>query len=95
MVCGFLARTGVPWRLMPNDLPPWYVVYQQTQRWLPAGCFAALDDDLRLLLREAKERNRQPSAALFESRTRQSTPESGPDTFPSFVPFSSFPSPIK
>ncbi len=73
----WVVRAGAPWRMMPNDLPPWYVVYQQTQRWLAAGCFAALVDDLRLLLREAQGRNRQPSAAIFDSRTLQSTPESG------------------
>ena len=53
------------------------MVYQQTQRWLAAGCFAALVDDLRLLLREAQGRKRQPSAVIFDSRTLQSTPESG------------------
>jgi transposase len=73
----WIVRAGAPWRMMPNDLPPWYIVYQQTQRWLAAGCFTALVDDLRLLLREAKGRNRQPSAAIFDSRTLQSTPESG------------------
>src|SRR5512135_1595765 len=73
----WIALAGAPWRLMPNDLLPWWVVYQQTQRWLAAGCFAAIVDDLRLLLREAKGRNRQPSAAIFDSRTLQSTPESG------------------
>ncbi len=73
----WIARAGAPWRMMPNDLPPWWVVYQQTQRWLVAGCFASIVDDLRLLLREAKGRNRQPSAAIFDSRTLQSTPESG------------------
>lgn len=73
----WIARAGAPWRMMPNDLPPWWVVYQQTQRWLAAGCFAALVDDLRLRLREAKGRTRQPSAAIFDSRTLQSTPESG------------------
>jgi transposase len=73
----WITRTGAPWRMMPNDLPPWYIVYQQTQRWLAAGCFTALADDLRLLLREAQGRNRQPSAAIFDSRTLQSTPESG------------------
>src|SRR5947209_15938132 len=52
------------------------VVYQHTQRWVAAGCFTALVDDLRLLLREAKGRNRQPSAAIFDSRTLQSTPRS-------------------
>lgn len=73
----WIARAGAPWRMMPNDLPPWWVVSQQTQRWLAAGSFAAIVDDLRLLLREAQGRNRQPSAAIFESRTMQSTPESG------------------
>jgi transposase len=73
----WMARAGAPWRLMPNDLPPWYIVYQQTQRWVAAGCFAAIVDDLRLLLREAQGRTRQPSAAIFDSRTLQSTPESG------------------
>jgi hypothetical protein len=53
------------------------VVYQQTQGWVAAGCFTALVDDLRLLLREAKGRNRQPSAAILDSRTLQSTSESG------------------
>jgi transposase len=73
----WIVRAGAPWRLMPNDLPPWWAVYQQTQRWLAAGCFEALVDDLRLLLREAQGRNRQPTAAILDSRTLQSTPESG------------------
>ena len=77
MACAGLYEQVRASRMMPNDLPPWYVVYQQTQRWLAAGCFTALVDDLRLLLREAKGRNRQPSAAIFDSRTLQSTPESG------------------
>jgi hypothetical protein len=44
---------------------------------LAAGCFAAIVDDLRLLMREAKGRDRQPMASIFESRTLQSRPESG------------------
>ena len=73
----WIVRAGAPWRMMPNDLPPWYIVYQQAQRWLAAGCFAAIVDDLRLLLREAAGRTRQPSAAILDSRTRPPTPESG------------------
>ena len=30
----WFVRAGCPWRMMPNDLPPWYVVFQQTHRWL-------------------------------------------------------------
>ncbi len=60
-----------------RGLPPWSIVYQQAQRWLQAGCFEAIVNDLRAVLRLAAGRNREPSAAIFASRTLQSTPESG------------------
>lgn len=73
----YIVKTGAPWRWMPNDLPPWAAVYQQTQRWLAAGCFEALVDDLRAVLRLAAGRRAEPSAAIIDSRTLRSTPESG------------------
>jgi transposase len=54
------------------------MVYQQTRRWLAAGCFEAIVHDLRAVLRFAEGRNPEPTAAIFDSRTIQSTPESGP-----------------
>jgi transposase len=47
----YILKTGAPWRWMPDDLPPWPAVYQQAQRWPAAGCFEALADDLRAVLR--------------------------------------------
>jgi transposase len=73
----WLVRAGATWRLMPHDLPPWEVVYQQTQRWLRAGVFEAIVHDLRELLRVAAGRKPRPTAAVLDSRTLQSTPESG------------------
>jgi transposase len=73
----YIVRTGMQWRMMPNDLPPWYTVYQQTQRWIKAGVFEALVHDLRMLLREIAGRHPQPSAAIFDGRVLQSSPESG------------------
>ena len=73
----WIVRTGSQWRLMPHDLPPWYTVYQQAQRWIAAGVFEDMVHDLRALLRLAKGKNEQPSAAIFDGRTVQSTPESG------------------
>jgi len=73
----WLVRAGCSWRLMPNDLPPWPAVQQQTQRWVRAGCFENMAHDLRLLLRLAAQRNEAPSAAILDSRTLQSTPERG------------------
>jgi transposase len=73
----FIVRTGMQWRMMPHDLPPWDIVYQQTRRWMAAGCFAAIVHDLRALLRLAAGRASEPTAAILDSRTLQSTPESG------------------
>ena len=73
----WIVRAGSPWRYMANDLPPWEVVYQQTQRWIRAGVFEAMVHDLRELLRMAQGRTPDPSAAVIDSRTLQSTPESG------------------
>lgn len=74
----WLIRAGAAWRMLPNDLPPWHVVYDQTQRWLKAGVFEAMVQDLRGVLRVAQRRQEQPSAVILDSRTLQSTPESGP-----------------
>jgi transposase len=73
----WIVRTGAQWRMMPHDLPPWSAVYQQTQRWLKAGVFEAIVHDLRAVLRLAAGRNAEPSAAIFDSRTLQASPESG------------------
>ncbi len=73
----YIARGGLQWRLMPHDLPPWQAVYQQTRRWLRAGVFAAIVHDLRTLLRLAQGRTATPTAVILDSRTLQSTPESG------------------
>lgn len=73
----YLVRAGCSWRMLPNDLPPWYTVFQQTQRWLAAGSFEAIVHDLRMMVRLAVGRNAQPSAAIFDGRTLGSTPESG------------------
>ena len=73
----WLVRSGAPWRYLPKDFPPWSMVYQQTRRWLAAGCFEAIVHDLRAVLRFAAGRDPEPTAAILDSRTLQSTPESG------------------
>src|SRR5206468_8715015 len=58
----WIVRTGAQWRWLPHDLPPWYTVYQQAQRWVQAGVFAAIVHDLRRLLREIEGRAPDPRA---------------------------------
>jgi transposase len=73
----WIVRSGAPWRMLPHDFPPWEAVYQQTQRWLSAGVFEAMVHDLRALLRLSEGRGKEPTAAILDSRTLRSTPESG------------------
>jgi transposase len=73
----FVAKTGCQWRSLPNDFPPLTAVYQKMRRWAFAGIFEDIARDLRILIRILEDRNPQPSAAIMDGRTLQSTPESG------------------
>jgi len=73
----WIVRTGSPWRYMPHDLPPYYTVYQQAQRWYRAGVFEALVADLRVMIRLGNGRNVEPTAAIIDSRTLRGTVENG------------------
>jgi transposase len=73
----WVLRTGAPWRYLPNDLPPWHTVYQQTKRWERAGVFEALVADLRTLIRLGEGKREQPTAAIIDSRTLQGSVENG------------------
>lgn len=73
----YIVKTGNQWRFMPHDLPPWPAAYQQMQRWLRAGCFEKIVEDVQSLLRHFGGRKGQPTAVAIDSRTLQSTPESG------------------
>ncbi len=73
----YVVRTGIQWRYLPNDFPPWSAVYQQARRWMHAGVFEAIAHDLRIVERILKDRGEDPSAVVLDARTLQSTPESG------------------
>ena len=47
------------------------------RRWLKARVFESIAHDLRAVLRIAEGRKEMPTAAIFDSRTLQSTVESG------------------
>jgi transposase len=73
----WVVRTGAPWRYLPGDFPPWPAVSQQARRWMEAGCFESLVQDLRLLVRVLQGRPALPSATILDGRVLQSSPESG------------------
>ncbi len=82
-----LVRCGTPWRLIPQDLPPWVVVYQQTQRWIRSSrrwCMISgkyyggeKDEKPKPLLRswraapEKQRRRAEPAAAMTARRVEK------------------------
>src|SRR5687768_5853861 len=73
----YVVKTGCQWDFLPHDFPPVSAVYQQARRWVAAGVFEEITHDLRMILRMVGEREAQPTAAVLDGRTLQSTPESG------------------
>lgn len=73
----WMARTGAQWDYLPHDFPPSNIVSEQAWRWMKRGVFEDLVHDLRETLRLLSDRNAQPSAAIYDGRTLQSSPESG------------------
>ena len=35
----YVMRAGCPWRLLPNDFPPWGTIYRWFAAWRDDGCF--------------------------------------------------------
>lgn len=50
----YMVRTGGAWRLLPNDLPPWRIVYYYYARWRQQGLWQKLHDALREAARAAR-----------------------------------------
>lgn len=73
----WMVRTGAQWDYLPHDFPPPHIVQAQAYRWMNRGVFEDLVHDLRMTLRMLQGKAAHPSAAIYDARTLQSTPQSG------------------
>jgi putative transposase len=65
----YVVRGGVPWRMMPHDLPPWGTVHYYYRCWRLDGTWEKVLEALRTRLRHADGRQKSPSAAVVDSQT--------------------------
>lgn len=65
----YVDRTGVQWRYLPHDFPPWETVYGYFAKWQKAGIFAQLNGLLRELVRQKEGRNAEPSACVIDAQS--------------------------
>ena len=64
----YVMRAGCPWRLLPNDLPPWGTIYRWFAAWRDDGCFERINHALVMADRERVGRDASPTAAIIDSR---------------------------
>jgi putative transposase len=74
----FVVRTGIQWRAIPHDFPPWESVYGYYRRWSQAGLWKEIHDGLTATVRQCEGRNEQPSAAILDSQSVKTTEQGGP-----------------
>jgi putative transposase len=74
----YVVKGGVPWRMLPHDLPPWGTVHYYYRRWRLDGTWGKILDVLRTRLRHADGRQKSPSAAVVDSQSVH-TAEGGGD----------------
>jgi transposase len=58
----YVMRAGCPWRLLPNDLPPWETIYRWFAAWRDEGCFERINHALVMADRERVGRDASPTA---------------------------------
>ncbi|MEV4274513.1 IS5 family transposase [Actinoplanes xinjiangensis] len=65
----YVNRTGIAWRYLPHDLPPWQTVYWYFKTWTDDGIFTDLNYDLNGLVRNKSGRNTVPTASIMDSQS--------------------------
>jgi putative transposase len=73
----YVLRAGGAWRLMPHDLPHGQTAYQTFRAWRMDGTWMRIHDQLRDMVRIHMGRHPQPSAAIIDAQTVQTTEKGG------------------
>lgn len=73
----YIAKGGIPWRLLPKSFPPWQTVYHVFRQWTKNNTWEALNDRLRALVRKASGKRSRPTAAILDSQSVKSDPHGG------------------
>lgn len=73
----YRTRTGVSWRQLPRDFPPYSTVFKTYQKWTRDGVLDATHSELRRQVRASEGHREEPSASILDSQSIKSTDVGG------------------
>jgi putative transposase len=74
----YILRSGCRWHLLLKDFPLYQTVYDYFRGWRRPGAWERMHDTQRGDVREAEDRNREPSAEIIDRQTVKTTEKGGP-----------------
>src|SRR5439155_5284038 len=69
----YQLRTGGQWRYLPEGFPHWNTVYGYFAKWRDDGTWVRANDALRRRVRVQLGREPEPSAAIVDSQSAETT----------------------
>jgi transposase len=69
----YVLRGGIPWRMMPHDLPKWQTVSHDVREWRKTGLWERMNAALREQCRVRVGREATPSAGILDSQSVKTT----------------------
>ena len=73
----YLTRTGCQWRMLPHDFPPWTAVYDHFRKCRKDKIIEEVHDIFRDNVRIQDGRDEEPSAAIIDSQSVNTTEMGG------------------
>lgn len=74
----YVNKTGVPWRYLPHDYPPWKTVSDYFYQWRDDGTWEKAVNAMRPKARAAVGRSEEAHVAILDSQSVKTTESGGP-----------------
>ena len=69
----YIVKTGCQWRMLPQDLPPYNLVFYYFTKWRREGLFEELMDAIRSMVRQKRGKEKSPSLGIIDARSVSTT----------------------